>query len=186
MKLILSILRFSAMIEVGLAYEKKLIELRELIYLESVSRVMMEQCSSLGKAALLIAMAEGDLSDSYIDYAREKGFAVTSGKVGSMDIQKIIAAIETAGRREGLVDERYRSQHALYHAILDALQGLGRGQIQLGNVLRTAGLRFAIVIGPRTLQEKDDLWIAVGLYGMIGAPIKGHEHEVCGLGINHL
>jgi hut operon positive regulatory protein len=24
------------------------------------------------------------------------------------------------------------------------------------------------------------------MYGMIGAPIKGHEHEVCGLGINHL
>ncbi|AFM41193.1 HutP protein [Desulfosporosinus acidiphilus SJ4] len=146
----------------------------------------MEQCSSLGKTALLIAMAEGELIDTYAASARDKGFAVTYGKVGSMDIQKIIAAIETAARREGLVDERYRSQHALYHAILDALQGLGRGQIQLGNVLRTVGLRFSIVIGPRTLKDTDDLWLAVGMYGMIGAPIKGHEHEVCGLGINHL
>ncbi len=147
---------------------------------------MIEQCSSLGKIALLIAMAEGDLIEAYVSSAREKGFLVATGKVGSMDVQKIIAAVETAAKREGLVDERYRSQHALYHAILDALQGLGRGPIQLGNVLRTVGLRFAILIGPRTLSDKDDLWIAVGMYGMIGAPIKGHEHEVCGLGINHL
>lgn len=146
----------------------------------------MKQCLSLGKTALLIAMAEGDLIDTYVDNAREKGFLVATGKVGSMDVQKIIAAVETAAKREGLVDERYRSQHALYHAILDALQGLGRGPIQLGNVLRTVGLRFAIIKGPRTLKDKDDLWIAVGMYGMIGAPIKGHEHEVCGLGINHL
>jgi hut operon positive regulatory protein len=147
---------------------------------------MMELCSSLGKTALLIAMADGSLIDTYVECARKKGFAVASGKVGSMDVQKIIAAVETAARREGLVDERYRSQHALYHAILDALQGLGRGPIQLGNVLRTVGLRFAIIIGPRTLEDTDDLWVAVGMYGMIGAPIKGHEHEVCGLGINHL
>ncbi|MDQ7095990.1 HutP family protein [Desulfosporosinus sp. PR] len=147
---------------------------------------MMEQCSSLGKIALLVAMAEGGLIEGYVESAREKGFRVATGKVGSMDMQKIIAAVETAAKREGLVDERYRSQHALYHAILEALQGLGRGPMQLGDVLRTAGLRFAIVIGPRILSDKDDLWIAVGMYGMIGAPIKGHEHEVCGLGINHL
>lgn len=146
----------------------------------------MKQCLSLGKTALLIAMAEGDLIDTYVGSAREKGFLVATGKVGSMDVQKIIAAVETAAKREGLVDEQYRSQHALYHAILDALQGLGRGPIQLGNVLRTVGLRFAITKGPRTLKDNDDLWIAVGMYGMIGAPIKGHEHEVCGLGINHL
>lgn len=103
-----------------------------------------------------------------------------------MDVQKIIAAVETAAKREGLVDDRYRSQHALYHAILDALQGLGRGPLELGGILRTVGLRFAVVKGPRVLEHPDDLWLAVGMYGMIGAPIKGHEHEACGLGINHL
>ena len=146
----------------------------------------MEHCSSLGKTALLIAMAEGNRTEEYMSNARVKGFQVAVGKVGSMDVQKVIAAVETAAKRENLVDDRYRSQHALYHAILDALQGLGRGPLQLGNVLRTVGLRFAIVRGPRIVEDIDDLWIAVGMYGMIGAPIKGHEHEVCGLGINHL
>ena len=148
--------------------------------------VIMEHCSFLGRTALLIAMAEDNETGDYVSAARKKGFDVVTGKVGSMDVQKIIAAVETAAKREGLMDDRYRSHHALYHAILDALQGLGRGPIQLGNVLRTIGLRFAIVKGLRTIEDSDDLWIAVGMYGMIGAPIKGHEHEVCGLGINHL
>ena len=146
----------------------------------------MEHCSSLGKTALLIAMAEANETEDYVSGARKKGFDVVTGKVGSMDVQKIIAAVETAAKREGLIDDTYRSQHALYHAILDALQGLGRGPLQLGNVLRTVGLRFAVVKGPRTLEDLGDRWIAVSMYGMIGAPIKGHEHEVCGLGINHL
>lgn len=146
----------------------------------------MIQCSSLGKTALLIAMAEGHEVEEYVLGARDKGFQVVMGKVGSMDIQKIIAAVETAAKRGGLTDESYRSQHALYHAILDALQGLGRGPLQLGNILRTVGLRFAVVKGPRTREEFDDHWLAVSMYGMIGAPIKGHEHEVCGLGVNHL
>ena len=148
---------------------------------------MMESCASLGKTALLIAMAEEPHIARYLKLAKEKGFNVCTGKVGSMDIPKIIASVETAARREGLIDEHYHSQHALYHAILEALQGLGRGPVQLGDVLRTVGLRFAIVIGPRSLHEFEDaLWVAVGMYGTIGAPIKGHEHEVCGLGINHL
>ncbi len=146
----------------------------------------MVHYSSLGKTALLIAMAEGNEIEDYVSGAREKGFEVVAGKVGSMDVQKIIAAVETAAKRGGLTDESYRSQHALYHAILDALQGLGRGPLQLGNILRTVGLRFAVVKGSRTREDSDDLWIAVSMYGMIGAPIKGHEHEVCGLGINHL
>ena len=146
----------------------------------------MEHCSSLGKTALLITLTEGNETEDYVSGARKKGFEVVTGKVGSMDVQKIIAAVETAAKREGLIDDNYRSQHALYHAILDALQGLGRGPLQLGNILRTVGLRFAVVKGPRTLEDLGDLWIAVSMYGMIGAPIKGHEHEVCGLGINHL
>jgi hut operon positive regulatory protein len=47
-------------------------------------------------------------------------------------------------------------------------------------------MRFAIVKGPRIPGDTEGTWLAVGMYGMIGAPIKGHEHEVCGLGINHL
>ena len=35
--------------------------------------------------------------------------------------------------------------------------------------------------------EKDSgEWISVGIYGMIGAPIKGFEHEAIGLEINDI
>ncbi|HWJ03281.1 MAG TPA: HutP family protein [Verrucomicrobiae bacterium] len=146
----------------------------------------MAQFSTLGRTALLIAMAEAAEADNLTIKAREQGYGVCTGKVGSMDVQKIIAAVETAAKREAIIDESYRSQHALYHAILDALQGMGRGPLELGNILRTVGLRFVIVRGPRTPNDREGDWLAVGLYGMIGAPIKGHEHEVCGLGINHL
>ncbi len=146
----------------------------------------MGQFSSLGRIALSIAMAEGGEAESLAEQAKGKGFAVCTGKVGSMDVQKIIAAVETAAKREGIIDQSYRSLHALYHAILDALQGMGRGPLELGSILRTLGMRFAIVKGPRSPRDEDGTWLAVGMYGLIGAPIKGHEHEVCGLGINHL
>ena len=48
-----------------------------------------------------------------------------------------------------------------------------RGQIQLADVLRTVGLRFAIVRGTPYDGEKEGEWVAVALYGTIGAPVKG-------------
>jgi hut operon positive regulator len=65
------------------------------------------------------------------------------------------------------------------------LHGIGRGQIALGPLLRTAGLRFSLVRGPR-LPGDHTTWIAVALYGTIGQPVKGMEHEVAGLGIFHV
>jgi hut operon positive regulatory protein len=146
----------------------------------------MGEFTSLGRTALSIAMTVGGDAEALAHVARGRGFAVATGKVGSMDVQKIIAAVETAAKREGIIDDSYRSQHALYHAIIDALQGMGRGPLELGNILRTLGMRFAIVKGPRIPGDTEGTWLAVGMYGMIGAPIKGHEHEFCGLGINHL
>ncbi|PNB66901.1 transcriptional regulator, partial [Pseudomonas sp. FW305-BF6] len=78
----------------------------------------------------------------------------------------------------------YREVHSLYHAILEAIQGVTRGHLQLGGVLRTVGLRFAVVRGKPYKNANEGDWIAVALYGTIGAPIKGSEHESAGLGIN--
>lgn len=115
------------------------------------------------------------------------GYKVVLGRVGSMDMGKIVAAIETAVKREKLLEPTYRSEHALYHAVLEAFHGVCRGQLQLGNIMRTVGLNFAVVFGPRDESCKGDgSWIAVALYGTIGAPVKGWEHETIGLGINHL
>lgn len=109
------------------------------------------------------------------------------GKAGSMELQKVIAAVETAAKRNGLVSENiYRETHALYHAILESLQGVTRGQIGVGNMMRTVGLRFSVVRGTPYDRKEEGEWIAVAFYGTIGAPVKGLEHETFGLGINHI
>jgi hut operon positive regulatory protein len=139
----------------------------------------------IGKLSLHLAMEE-DHSDvkSQIEEANWK-YCV--GKVGSMESNKIVAAIETAAKKNGIIKEGlYRETHALYHAIIEALHGVTRGQVQIGSVLRTVGLRFAIVRGRPYPKKAEGEWLSVALYGTIGAPIKGLEHETIGLGINHI
>lgn len=137
----------------------------------------------IGKIALLLAFSSLKGQSDFLEEVRDEGFRFCLGRVGSMDLKEVVAAIETATRREGLIKETYHQQHALYHAILEALVGVSRGEMQLGGLLRTAGLNFSVVLGE---SYREGQWVAVALYGMMGAPIKGHEHEVVGLGINHI
>jgi len=136
---------------------------------------------TIGRVALLSVLLE----QREIMVARAPDYRIVFGHVGSMEVEKIIAAIETAARREQLIGTEYAEEHALYHAIIEALHGVLRGQIALGSLLRTVGLRFALVRGPRLPGDRT-AWIAVAMYGTIGQPIKGNEHEVVGLGINHV
>jgi hut operon positive regulator len=69
---------------------------------------------------------------------------------------------------------------------MEALHGVTRGEMLLGSLLRTVGLRFAVLRGNPYESEAEGDWIAVSLYGTIGAPIKGLEHETFGVGINHI
>ncbi len=144
--------------------------------------------NKIGKTAIMFTLAEGELEENIKTTAEENGFKLIKGKVGSMSTEKIFAAVETAAQREGLVrKDYYRDTHALYHAILDAFVGICRGQLGLGDMLRTVGLMFTVVRGPRDVEQREDgEWLAVVLYGTIGAPVKGYEHETIGLGINHL
>ncbi|MBJ6950523.1 hut operon transcriptional regulator HutP, partial [Vibrio cholerae] len=67
-----------------------------------------------------------------------KGWKYCTGKVGSMNSQKVVAAMETAAKSNQVIEtDVYRETHALYHAIMEALYGVTRGQIQLADVLRT-------------------------------------------------
>ena len=142
----------------------------------------------IGKTAIMFAMAGGDLEEQVKREAAADGFSLIKGRVGSMNTEKIFAAVETAAARENLIQkDRYREPHALYHATFDAYAGICRGQLGLGDMLRTVGLIFTVARGPRATDRRDDgEWIAVVLYGTIGAPVKGYEHETIGLGINHL
>lgn len=139
---------------------------------------------SIGKVAMLLSMTSDSDEEKVRNKAEAQGYKVFKGHVGAMDSSKIFASIETAAKREKFIKNIYREEHSLYHAVLEAYEGICRGQIGLGNVMRTAGLVFAIVKGSRLPRDSaDGQWIAIVLYGNMGAPIKGYEHEVIGLGI---
>ncbi|OQP05658.1 transcriptional regulator [Geobacillus sp. 46C-IIa] len=148
---------------------------------------MEKQQARIGRLALLLAMLDEGEKGPVLHRLEALAWRYCQGRVGAMELQKIVAAIETAAKRHGVVDGGlYREMHALYHAILEAVHGVTRGQVELGDLLRTAGLRFAVVRGTPYEQPKEGEWIAVALYGTIGAPVRGLEHEAVGLGINHI
>ncbi|MBY4602980.1 MULTISPECIES: hut operon transcriptional regulator HutP [Bacillus] len=140
----------------------------------------------IGRLSVLLLLNEAEESKQVRELERD-GWKVCLGKVGSMDAHKVVAAIETASKKSGVIQsEGYRESHALYHATMEALHGVTRGEMLLGSLLRTVGLRFAVLRGNPYESEAEGDWIAVSLYGTIGAPIKGLEHETFGVGINHI
>lgn len=140
----------------------------------------------IGKIALLLAITDGD-DENLKKYYESKNYIIYKGQAGSMDAKKIIASIETAAYRENIIMENYHEEHALYHAIIEALSGYCRGQVMLGEVLRSAGLTFTIVKGKLIDGDASSgNWIAVVLYGHIGSPRRGFEHEAIGMGIQSI
>lgn len=145
----------------------------------------MTQKVWIGKIAILLALLDENECIPFESMLNE--VIVCKGKVGSMNMQKIISAVETTAKRNKIIEEDvYRETHALYHAILEALEGVTRGQLAIGEMMRTVGLRFAVVRGKPYKETKEGEWIAVAFYGTIGAPVKGLEHEAIGLGVNHI
>lgn len=142
----------------------------------------MSECRGIGKISLLLTLS--DDYDSMKEYYENKGYLIYRGCAGSMEPQKIVAAIETAALREDIIRENYHDEHSLYHAIVEALSGYCRGQVMLGEVLRSAGLTYSIVRGNLIDGDRSSgEWISVVLYGQIGSPRKGFEHEAIGMGI---
>jgi hut operon positive regulator len=103
-----------------------------------------------------------------------------------MESNKVVAAIETAAKKTGIINQNIPGKPFPLPCYNEAMEGVTRGQMQLGSVLRTVGLRFAIIRGNPYDKPEEGEWLAVALYGTIGAPVKGLEHEVVGLGINHV
>lgn len=142
--------------------------------------------SGIGKIALTLAISDKN-QDKIIKAYGEKGYKLIKGHAGSMNASKIFAAVETAVCREKMIDETYHEEHALYHAISEAFYGYCRGPVALDNVLRTTGLVFSVVKGPLAVGDnKNGQWIAVVLYGYIGSPRQGFEHEAIGMGIQSI
>lgn len=143
------------------------------------------QNNEFGKFATLVALTD---KNTALGICPEfESYKVVTGKVGSMDLKKIISSVETAAKRGGLIhSDIYRETHALYHAIIEAAEGVTRGKLSVGDIMRTVGLSFSVVRGNPYTEAREGEWLAVCFYGTIGAPIKGKEHETLGLGINHI
>jgi hut operon positive regulator len=138
----------------------------------------------IGKIALMFALHEGAVADRHCEKYEDQGYMLYKGKAGSMETGKIFAAVETAAMREDMIRENYREEHALYHATMEAFGAFCRGQVDLGNVLRSTGLVFSLVRGNLVSGDRaSGEWIAVVLYGQIGSPRQGFEHEAVGMGI---
>ncbi|MCK5129724.1 MAG: hut operon transcriptional regulator HutP [Clostridiales bacterium] len=146
----------------------------------------MSKKHGIGKIALSLAISDNN-EQKIIEAYSSKGYKLVKGHVGTMDASKIFAAIETAAGRQKMIEENYHEEHALYHAISEAFNGYCRGPVALDNVLRTTGLVFSVVRGSLSVDDKKNGdWIAVVLYGFIGSPRQGFEHEAIGLGVQSI
>ena len=142
---------------------------------------------NIGKMAVLIAIATEEERSELVSKAKDLGYQACNGKVGTMEPEKVFSAMMTAAKRENIWDgASFRQEHALYDAMREALSGICRGQIALHELYLSVGLTFAIVCGQMPTHKREGKWVSVCLYGTIGAPIKGFEHEALGLGINHI
>ena len=104
---------------------------------------------TIGKLAVLLAVSSDAEEKEILQKGEQAGYKLFKGRVGSMDGEKIFAAVETAAKRREIIENQYREEHALYHSILDAFHGVCRGELALGSVLRSVGLVFSVVRGPR-------------------------------------
>lgn len=143
--------------------------------------------AKIGRLTISLLISSGEEEKELLKKVNSLGYKVCQGKAGTMDSKELIAAIETTAKREGIFRAGYyREEHALYHTTLNALRGLCRGEIGIGNFLRTIGVKFVVLRGPLDTTRDLGEWISVGIYGTVGAPIKGFEHEAIGLEINHI
>lgn len=143
--------------------------------------------AKIGKLTISLLISSEEEEKELLKKISNLGYKVCQGKAGTMDSKELIAAIETTAKREGIFRTGcYREEHALYHTTLNALRGLCRGEIGIGNFLRTIGVKFVVLRGPLDTTRDLGEWISVGIYGTVGAPIKGFEHEAIGLEINHI
>jgi len=144
--------------------------------------------NKIGHLTISLLISSEEEEKELVKKISNLGYKVCQGKAGTMDSKELIAAIETTAKREGIFEAGcYREEHAVYHTALNALRGFCRGEIGIGNFLRTIGVKFVVLRGPID-DIRSDLgeWVSVGIYGMVGAPIKGFEHEAIGLEINNI
>ncbi len=88
----------------------------------------------IGRLSVLLLLNEAEESTQVEELERD-GWKVCLGKVGSTDAHKVVAAIETAPKENGVIQSvGYRESHALYHATMEALHGLTKAKKAAGGI----------------------------------------------------
>ena len=105
--------------------------------------------AKIGRLTILLLVSSKEEEKELLKKVSSLGYKICIGKVGTMDSREVIAAIETTAKRKGIFRAGcYREEHALYHTTLNSLRGLCRGEIGIGNFLRTIGVKFVVLRGP--------------------------------------
>ncbi|MBU4226844.1 transcriptional regulator, partial [bacterium] len=116
--------------------------------------------AKIGRLTISLLISSGEEEKELLKKVNSLGYKVCQGKAGTMDSKELIAAIETTAKREGIFRAGYyREEHALYHTTLNALRGLCRGEIGIGNFLRTIGVKFVVLRGPLDTTRDLGEWI---------------------------
>ena len=86
----------------------------------------------IGKMAMMVTLlSDGREEKELVQAVRRRGYLIVTGKVGSMDPQKVVGSIESSVKRQALIDsDLYREEHALYHAMMEALLGISGGRFR--------------------------------------------------------
>ena len=126
----------------------------------------------IGRLAIFIAVASDEKRPVLVEKGQKYGFKICTGKVGTMNAEKVISAIMTAAKREeDMYDNTsFREEHSLYDAILEALSGIGRVELGLGDIYRTVGLSFVVIRGP-LVTEKSVIGVGIALDAIILAQL---------------
>ncbi len=143
---------------------------------------------TMGKlTSLLVLLHNNEAGEMIKKELNKENCRYTVGSIESIDLNKVISVIETNAKTNGIINsESYSERNTLYHTILEAVQGVGRGTIQVGDLLKEIDLTYGIVRGKNKKISAGNDWIGVCIYGRSDSPEKGIEQETLGLGFNHL
>lgn len=150
--------------------------------------IIQEHDFTIGKlTSLLVLLHNNEAGEMIKNQLSKENCRYMVGSVGSIDLNKVTSFIEESAKTNGIIDsESYSERNTLYHTILEAIQGVGRGTIQVGDFLEKVNLTFSVVRGKNKKIEEGNDWIGVCIYGRSDSTEKGIEQETLGLGFNHL
>ena len=142
---------------------------------------------TMGKlTSLLVLLHNNEAGEVIKKQLKKEKYKYTVGNVESIDLNKIITAIEASAKINGIINSTsFRERNILNQTILEAIQGVSKGAIQIGDLFKKVNLTFSIVKGQNEQLERGSDWIGVCIYGQSISSENTIVEETLGLGFNH-